>query len=206
MHRRLTILSVVVVLLCGSLVAAAVARTSSATGGVASASPVRQVDASIISQLSVFDGATTTTEDLPDPILSYLETENAEGLTNFPELARKVQTDAGDFYLVPGDGTICRIGGAAMACGDSSYLSREPLGYMLFSKPSNLSEEMVIVSGIAADNVQQLTAVQPDGRRIDIGISGNAYATAVPTATIRIEMQTSDMGLLTTTLPHEVQS
>lgn len=198
MQRKLLIAALSIVAVFGIAGAAftVVAAGSPSAAGDQAAPGVSQ---EISTQLRAFRSSSPAT--IPATIAERFQDGLSTGTEVNVALARKADTDAGAFYIVPGRGTVCQIGGGTMACGDSAALSTEPLGYQLFSHTADIPRNSIVVSGIAADNVTAIYAVQPDGTRIDVHISNNGYATVIPNSTDHIEMDTTDQGVLTTTVP-----
>lgn len=202
MHRKLIAAACAVVGILGATgVALAVSGGDSADQTPAVA---QSVDDRLAEQLSVFRD--TPADTIPPKLAAAFTRTIADAARANVALARKVQTDVGPFYLVPGDGEVCQIGGGTMACGDSASLASDPLGYQLYSKTEDIPDGTIIVSGIAADNVRSIRAVQPDGTQVAVRIAENGYATAIPVATTAIELETTDQGVLRTTVPKELSS
>lgn len=186
-------------LAASAMTGAAVAASSEKPGvsaSTASAAPAKQVassvGASVRSELRVFRAARAS-DALPAEIRVLISDQLASRTGANWQLARTVDTPTGPLYLVPGDGTICQIGAAGVACGDASKLGEDPRDYALsgFSLGVN-PKGTVTVSGIVADDVRRIEAVQADGSRTAIPIAGNAYSSFVPRGTAKLVYSTSD--------------
>lgn len=163
-----------------------------ASGEDAPQSSAQSVDANLREHLSLFrdaNGPAVVPSAIREVIDSSIGTTRAGADWR---LAQAVNTPAGTVYVIPGDGTICQLGGGGIGCGDASSLGDDPRDFSLtgFSTATN-PEGTATVSGIVADNVRQIDAVQPDGSKIDVPVTDNVYGSFIPDDTAKLVFTTS---------------
>lgn len=214
---RIRLATAVAAIVVGGAGATAIAAANEdahpASAAVVSEAPqvVQSVDDQLKGQLHVFreDGSARSAVAPPAALAKvFNETQlsGPSGSTANVALARRAITEAGEFYIVPGAGTVCQIGGGNMACGPSADLSTDPLGYQVISRTIDTPDGKWIVSGIAADTVKSIVAIDSQGNRTPVEINNNAYASFVSDDTVSFEAETTNLGVITSRFPHGIES
>ncbi len=165
--------------------------------------PVRTVDQRISRDLRIFRAARTSAAEtgLPGSLAQIFNQRITPATGANPSLAREIATSTGTFYIVPGNGQLCQVAAGGIGCGPTSKLGVDPRAYVLFGSSQANPPNTVAVSGIAADDVQSVTATLADGSTRDIPIDQSAYSTLLPTSARTLTFQTSDHGSFALDVP-----
>ncbi len=87
-------------------------------------------------------------------------------------LARRARTDAGDVWVIPGNGFICLdVGG--MCCNTSEVARAQ--GMVTWT--SARSDDSTIVHGVVPDGVEEVVLTATDGTTKTVAVKDNVYGT-----------------------------
>ena len=88
-----------------------------------------------------------------------------------PALARRVTTEAGDVWVIPGNGFICHLDENGMGCNSTQVAVAKGLVGWGSARP----HEKTIVSGVVPDGVEQVTLISKRGTTKVAGVHDNVY-------------------------------
>jgi hypothetical protein len=104
--------------------------------------------------------------------------EYANGMTGRlglnPELARRTRTDAGDVWVIPGNGFIC-LDVLGMCCVTTDAARAQ--GTVTWT--SARSDDSTIVHGLVPDGVQEVVLTATNGTVKTVPVNDNVYGTVI---------------------------
>jgi hypothetical protein len=180
------VLTVVIAVLGAGAIAVAAGRATDAAPGDQGPPPDRAtftqgpramtVPRELSDRFVVLRRGRTARDELPAEMAARMEAHPTWDFGANPRLARRASAAHGGLFVVPGSGGVCLLAGEGSGtCNMTEAAQRGEVLGTTTGIAHGYEEGEYRVSGIAADDVDQVVLHMSDGRSFDLQVTGNVY-------------------------------